>query len=126
MAQVQATAQAAVAASQHAGFKKAASVPTPDEAEENVLYLVMNAKTGHYDIYAKVDGSVVLLDDTSVDLSGYVTTQGMSDTLKGYVTTGDLAEKLNDFDPDLERVLERYVATDAEVEEMFNEVFASD
>lgn len=37
------------------------------------MYLVMNDKTQHYDIYAKVNDKVVLLDDTTVDLSGYAT-----------------------------------------------------
>lgn len=37
-----------------------------------ILYLVMNAKTGHYDIYAKVGDKMELLDDTTVNLSGYV------------------------------------------------------
>ena len=32
----------------------------------------MNGTTQHYDIYAKVDGEVVLLDDTTVDLTNYV------------------------------------------------------
>ena len=32
----------------------------------------MNAKTGHYDIYAKVGDKMELLDDTTVNLSGYV------------------------------------------------------
>lgn len=37
-----------------------------------MLYLVMNSKTKHYDIYAKVENEVVLLDDTTVDLTNYV------------------------------------------------------
>lgn len=62
----------AIAKSAHARFEKVEKVPSNDEAQDNVLYLVMNAKTGHYDIYAKVNDEVVLLDDTTVDLSGYV------------------------------------------------------
>lgn len=52
----------------HATFRKAEAIPTVDEAQDNVMYLVMNDKTQHYDIYAKVEGAVVLLDDTTVDL----------------------------------------------------------
>lgn len=48
------------------------AVPKVDAAQENILYLVMNAKTGHYDIYAKVGDKMELLDDTTVNLSGYV------------------------------------------------------
>ncbi|MCD8011664.1 MAG: hypothetical protein LUG99_00530 [Lachnospiraceae bacterium] len=64
--------QAAIAGTGHASFQTAESVPTADDAEENVLYLVMNSETGYYDIYALVSGSVVLIDDTSIDLTNYV------------------------------------------------------
>lgn len=62
-----------IAKTGHAHFEKAGAVPDADTAKENVLYLVMNPKTNHYDIYAKIDGEVVLLDDTTVDLTGYAT-----------------------------------------------------
>lgn len=71
-AQVAQAIQTAIAATGHASFEKVDAVPGAEEAEDNVLYLVMNSKTKHYDIYAKVSGEVVLLDDTTVDLSGYV------------------------------------------------------
>lgn len=70
--QVAQAIQAAIAASGHASFEKVDAVPDAADAVENILYLVMNSKTHHYDIYAKVSGEVVLLDDTTVDLSGYV------------------------------------------------------
>lgn len=70
--QVSTAIQTAISKSGHASFEKADSIPSAATAKENVLYLVMNAKTGHYDIYAKVNDEVVLLDDTTVDLSGYV------------------------------------------------------
>ena len=63
----------AIAATGHAHFEKVEAVPDAGTAKENVLYLVMNQQTKHYDIYAKVEGAVVLLDDTTVDLSGYAT-----------------------------------------------------
>ena len=70
--------QSGIAASGHAHFEKVATVPTVADAQENVMYLVKNAKTGHYDIYAKVAGTaegeftMEQLDDTTVDLSGYI------------------------------------------------------
>lgn len=70
--QVSTAIQAAIAATGHASFEKVDAVPTAAAAQENVLYLVMNSKTKHYDIYAKVGAEVVLIDDTTVDLSGYV------------------------------------------------------
>ena len=63
----------AIAKSAHARFEKVDKVPSNDEAQENVLYLVMNDTTGYYDIYAKVGDEVVRLDDTTVDLSNYAT-----------------------------------------------------
>ena len=63
----------AIAATGHAHFEKVETVPDAGTAKENVLYLVLNKKTQHYDIYAKVEGAVVLLDDTTVDLTGYAT-----------------------------------------------------
>lgn len=84
-AQVAAAIKSAIASSGKAGFEKSQAVPSAADAEDNILYLVMNAKTGHYDIYAKVDGEVELLDDTTVDLSGYSTTEQVGDMLDGKV-----------------------------------------
>lgn len=64
--------QTAIAKTGHASFKKVDAVPDAETAEDNVMYLVMNSKTKHYDIYAKVENEVVLLDDTTVDLTNYV------------------------------------------------------
>lgn len=75
--QVQTAIQTAIAATNHAYFVKVDTVPTPENAEKNAMYLVMNADTGHYDIYALVGTSVERLDDTTVDLSAYSTTEQM-------------------------------------------------
>ena len=88
----------AIAKTGHARFQKVESVPDSESAQENVLYLVMNDGTGHYDIYALVDGEIVQIDDTSVNLDGYVTEE--------------------DFDA--------AVASDEEVAEMLNEVFGEE
>lgn len=64
--------QTAIAKTGHASFKKVNAVPDAETAKDNVMYLVMNSKTKHYDIYAKVENEVVLLDDTTVDLTNYV------------------------------------------------------
>lgn len=61
----------AISESGHAQFVKADAVPSAEEAEANKLYLVYNETTQHYDIYAKVDDAVELLDDTTVDLTNY-------------------------------------------------------
>lgn len=67
-----------IAAAGHAKFKKVDAVPEAATAESNVLYLVMNTETGYYDIYAKIDNAVVRLDDVSVNLDAYSTTEQMN------------------------------------------------
>lgn len=76
-AQVVAAINTAISKSGHASFQKVDAVPKVDAAQENILYLVMNSTTKHYDIYAKIKGdsgtyAMELLDDTTVDLSGKV------------------------------------------------------
>lgn len=73
--------QAAIAATGHASFKKVDDIPAVEAAEDNILYLVMNAGTGYYDIYAKVDNTVVRLDDVSVNLDAYSTTEQMNSAI---------------------------------------------
>ena len=56
----------------------------------------MNADTNHYDIYALVGGSVERLDDTTVDLTGYVTAEGIGDALSDVTATdAEVNEMLN-------------------------------
>lgn len=105
--------QSAIAASGTASFRTAEAIPEAGEAEENVLYLVMNAETGYYDIYAKIEGAVVRLDDTGVDLEGYVE----KEEGKG-LSSNDFTDALK---VRLEAVPE--LASDAEVAEMLNQVF---
>ena len=131
---------AAISKTGHAAFQKVDAVPEAADAQENVLYLVMNAQTEHYDIYAKVGGEVVLLDDTTVDLFGYVekaegkglSTNDFTDEEK--VKLAGIAEgaskveasetagciKINGVE-----VKVADVATDAEVTEMLDSVFAA-
>lgn len=110
--QMETAIQAAIAATGHASFEKVDAVPAAADAEENKLYLVMNSDTGHYDIYAKVGEEVVLLDDTTVDLSGYVP----KETGKGL--------SANDYtDEDKAKLDSLEFATDAEVAAMLAEVF---
>jgi len=106
--------QKAVAAAGHARFQKVDTVPAADEAVENVLYLVMNSTTGHYDIYALVGGSVERLDDTTVDMSGYVEkVEGKGLSTEDYTTT------------DKEKVSKLGFATNEQVQGILKEVFGS-
>ena len=74
---------AAISKAGHASFQKAEAIPTAEEAQENILYLVKNTETSHYDIYALVDGTVELLDDTTVNLDGCVTDEELATALAG-------------------------------------------
>lgn len=62
----------AIAEAGHAKFEKVEVLPEVADAVENVMYLLHNAETNHYDIYAKIGDKLEQLDDTSIDLSGYV------------------------------------------------------
>ena len=115
--EVESAIATAIAATGHASFSVAESVPSADEAEENILYLVMNSDTGYYDIYALVSGSVVLLDDTTVDLTDYVTASALATALADYVTSTSLSSTLADY------VLSSEIATDTEVTEMLTEIY---
>ena len=112
---VSAAISAAISQSGHAVFQKVDAVPEAADAQDNILYLVMNNQTNHYDIYAKVGEEVVLLDDTTVDLSGYVAKEAG----KGLAA--------NDFTDELKAKLENgpEVAADTEVIEMLTEVFGA-
>lgn len=93
--QVQSAIQTAIAATGHAHFEKVDEIPDAESAEENVLYLVMNEETDHYDIYALVGDAVELLDDTTVDLSAYSTTEQMNTAISEAVEAlniGDYAK----------------------------------
>lgn len=105
--QVATTVNEAIAASGHAHFEKVSAVPDVDSAEVNVMYLVFNGTTGHYDIYAKVesDGSYTMeqLDDTTVDLSNYVTkVEGKELSTNDF--TNDYKDKLDGITADADKV----------------------
>lgn len=139
--EVSAAIQAAIAATGHASFEVAESVPAAASAKENVLYLVMNSETGHYDIYALVSGEVVLLDDTTIDLTNYVTSEALAAAVAGLIKLTDISVAVTGTGNAVTAVTydsatgvitvtkgttfitEDDVATDAEVTEMLTEVF---
>ena len=115
--QVQTAIQAAIAASGHAHFEEVDSVPAAEDAEENVMYLVMNDETGHYDIYAKVGDAVVLLDDTTVDLSAYAKTADVTAAISAAITGLNIDQYATD--TELNAAIERIAA----VENKFSEYY---
>lgn len=114
---------AAISKAGHASFQKAESVPTAEEAQENILYFVKNTKTGFYDIYALVDGSVEWLDDTTVDLDGYVTDEELTTALAG-LGGGALYEGTkSDLSASDSSVIEAYFAAHTDITPKAGDVF---
>lgn len=97
---------AAIAGASHLKKEVVTTLPEASAADENTLYLILNATTGHYDIYGLVNGEVILLDDTTVDLSGYSTTEQMNTAISAAIealSIGDYA-KLTDLNAALDRI----------------------
>lgn len=115
--QVQTAIQAAIAASGHAHFEEVDAVPAAEDAEENVMYLVMNDETGHYDIYAKVGESVVLLDDTTVDLSAYAKTADVTAAINAAITGLNIDQYATD--TELNAAIERIAAVEAKFSDYY-------
>lgn len=65
--------QDAIAAASHLKYEVAESVPAVEDADAHTWYMVYNEETEHYDIYGLLNGEVRLIDDTTVDLTGYYT-----------------------------------------------------
>ena len=63
----------------------------------NVLYLIGPSGSGNdrYEEYVYANDTFVKIGDTSIDLSGYVTTQALNTALANYVTSTDLATLLS-------------------------------
>lgn len=60
-------------------------IPTSDNAKDNVIYMFkVESATGSdvYQEYQKIGGNVVLVGDTSVDLSGYIKADELADALE--------------------------------------------
>ena len=106
----------------HARFEVAESIPDASAAQENIMYLVMNDKTQHYDIYAKVNDEVVLLDDTTVDLSGYATKEQLEAVSGGLGGTVYAATKA-DLSTSDDSVISGYFAQNTDVKPKKGDVF---
>ena len=123
MTRVKTETLAAISKSGHAQYKKVAAVPEADAAQENVLYLVKNTGTNHYDIYAKIDGAMELLDDTTVSLDDYVTEEALAEALAG-VGGGALYEGTKtDLEAADSTVIEAYFAEHSDVTPKKGDVF---
>ena len=120
---VKQTILAEISKSGHAKFQKVDAVPEATAAEENILYLVKNAGTNHYDIYAKIDGAMELLDDTTVSLDDYVTEEALAEALAG-VGGGALYEGTKtDLEAADSTVIEAYFTEHSETSPKAGDVF---
>lgn len=73
-------------------------LPSPQDADENVLYLLYNDNTEHYDIYAKIGNELVWIDDTNASIEGYVSSIS-TDITSGQVnpdSSGNIYLELSD------------------------------
>lgn len=85
---------AAIAAANHLKFQVVGELPV-DDIDPNTIYLVAKESPSGQDGYTEylyVSEKWEILGDTSVDLSGYVTTESLAETLASYVKTTDMVE----------------------------------
>ena len=114
---------AAISKAGHASFQKAEAIPTAEEAQENILYLVKNTETNHYDIYALVDGTVELLDDTTVNLDGCVTDEELAAALAGLGGGALYDGTKSDLSASDSSVIEAYFAAHTDITPKAGDVF---
>lgn len=69
----------------------------PSSGESNVLYIIGPAGSGsdRYEEYVYANNDWNKIGDTSIDLSGYVTTSALNTALADYTTTASLTELLS-------------------------------
>lgn len=75
--QVAAAIQEAIASANHLKYEIVDAAPNAEDADANTWYMVYNEETKHYDIYGLLNGEVRVIDDTTIDLTGYSTTEAM-------------------------------------------------
>lgn len=78
--------QAAIAAAAHLKYSVVDAAPSAEDADANTWYLVKNEETEHYDIYGLIEGEVRIIDDTTIDLTGYTTEDAMKAYVAGEIT----------------------------------------
>lgn len=75
--QTAADVQAAIAAANHLKYSIVETLPEASAADANTWYLLYNEESKHYDIYGLIEGKLRIIDDTTIDLTGYSTTDAM-------------------------------------------------
>ena len=82
-------------------FEFAASTSDVTDPKNNVIYLIGPSGSGsdQYEEYVYANSTWTKIGDTSIDLSGYVTTSDLQTALNDYVTTTALQTALADYTP---------------------------
>lgn len=81
-----------IAASNHLIREIVTEIPTAETAKDNVIYMYkVDSASGNdvYQEYQLIGGEVVLVGDTSVDLSNYVQSEELDKILDGTIPVGD-------------------------------------
>lgn len=81
-----------IAAANHLTREIVAEVPTAETAQDNVIYMYkVDSASGNdvYQEYQLINGEVVLVGDTSIDLSNYVQNEELDKILDGTTTVGN-------------------------------------
>ena len=122
----------AISRAGYASFRKTEAVPGADEAQADVLYLVQDKASSLYGIWALIDGAMMQVGSTAVDLDGYVTREELETAVQAAVKKA-LTEDLVATDDEVDEVMAEIfggtgeddgtVATDEEVAEVFREIF---
>lgn len=92
---------ALIGAIQNFHYEFYASTSAVTNPQGNVLYLIGPTGTGSdkYEEYVYSNNDWHKIGDTSIDLSGYVTTSALNTALAGYVSSSDLATALSAYTP---------------------------
>ena len=122
--------QAAIAAANHLKYSIVDALPSAEDADANTWYMLKNEETGHYDIYGLIEGEVRIIDDTTIDLTGYSTTEAMKAWVAQEITALNVGQYATDEEMaaavkrigDLETALGNYY-TKTETEEYVGGLF---
>lgn len=101
----------------HLKYEIADSAPSAEQADPNTWYMVYNDQTNHYDIYGLLNGTMQVIDDTTVDLTGYAKTEVMQE----WVTQQIAALNIDQYatDADLKATVTRIAAVEAALTDVY-------
>lgn len=88
--------QAAIAAANHLKYSIVDALPEASAADANTWYLLYNEETKHYDIYGLIEGELKIIDDTTIDLTGYTTEDAMKAYVAGEITKLNVGQYATD------------------------------